>query len=195
MFISARSVNLCLTIPALLSLLLAAALAFPGAAAVQQQLGASGTTSSCTASGFGNVHHVVRTTSPEAQKLFDHGLALDYGFNHGQAKRCFERAAELDPRMPMAYWGIALVLGTNYNMPIDAEGEKQAYEAVQKALALSAGGPPASGTTSRRWLSATPTRRILITENWRRPITTPCARSTIAIPTTSMLRHSSPRAA
>ena len=142
MFLSARSVNLCLTIPALLSLLLAVGLAFPGAAAVQQQLGASGATSSCTASGFGNVHHVVRTTSPEAQKLFDHGLALDYGFNHGQAKRCFERAAELDPRMPMAYWGIALVLGTNYNMPIDAEGEKQAYEAVQKALALSAGGPP-----------------------------------------------------
>jgi tetratricopeptide (TPR) repeat protein len=68
-------------------------------------------------------------------------MALDYGFNHNQAQRCFQRAAELDPQMAMAYWGIALVQGTNYNMPVDADGEKQAYAAVQKALALSAGGP------------------------------------------------------
>jgi hypothetical protein len=38
----------------------------------------------------------------------------------------------------MAYWGIALVLGTNYNLPVDDEREKLPYENVQKALALSA---------------------------------------------------------
>ena len=43
--------------------------------------------------------------------------------------------------MAMAYWGIALVLGTNYNLPVDGEREKLAYENVQKALALSANGP------------------------------------------------------
>jgi len=42
--------------------------------------------------------------------------------------------------MAMAYWGIALVLGTNYNLPVDAEREKQAYDAIQKALALSTKG-------------------------------------------------------
>ena len=73
--------------------------------------------------------------------MFDRGMALDYGFNHNQAQRCFQRAAELDPAMAMAYWGIALVLGTNYNLPVDADREKQAYTAVQKALALSTGGP------------------------------------------------------
>jgi len=68
-------------------------------------------------------------------------LALDYGFNHNEAQRCFQGATELDPNMAMAYWGLALVLGKNYNMPVDADREKQAYEAVQKALALSAPGP------------------------------------------------------
>ncbi len=43
--------------------------------------------------------------------------------------------------MPMAYWGIALVLGTNYNLPVDDAREKLAYENVQKALALSANAP------------------------------------------------------
>ena len=39
-------------------------------------------TRACTASGFGTVHHPVRTSSAEAQKMFDRGMALDYGFNH-----------------------------------------------------------------------------------------------------------------
>ena len=100
------------------------------------------TSFACTAQGFGQVHHPVRTTIPEAQRLFEQALALDYGFNHNQAEQCFRRAAELDPKMAMAYWGIALVLGTNYNLPVDDEREKIAYEMVQKALALSKGGPP-----------------------------------------------------
>jgi tetratricopeptide (TPR) repeat protein len=119
---------------------LAALLACP-ASATAQQPPAQVATSACTAPGFGNVHHAVKTSSVEAQKMFDRALALDYGFNHNQAQRCFQRAAELDPKMAMAYWGIALVQGTNYNMPVDAEGEKQAYAAVQRAVALSAGGP------------------------------------------------------
>ena len=108
---------------------------------IAQQPPAQTATSACTAPGFGNVHHSVKTSSTEAQKMFDRGLALDYGFNHNQAQHCFQRAAELDPKMAMAYWGIALVQGTNYNMPVDEDGEKQAYAAVQTALALSADGP------------------------------------------------------
>src|SRR5579864_4877697 len=108
---------------------------------MSQMSSAQASTRACTAPGFGNVHHPVDTSNPEAQKMFDRGLALDYGFNHNQARRCFQRAAELDPKMAMSYWGIALVLGTNYNMPVDADGEKQAFAAVQKALALSVDGP------------------------------------------------------
>jgi tetratricopeptide (TPR) repeat protein len=113
----------------------------PAAAQHQHAEAASSATSACTSTGFGTVHHPVKTSNPQAQGAFEHGLALDYGFNHNQAEKCFQRAAELDPSMAMAYWGIALVLGTNYNLPVDAEHEKQAYDAIQKALTLSTNGP------------------------------------------------------
>ena len=88
--------------------------------------------------GMGNLHHPIASTSPEAQKFFDQGLTLIYGFNHGDADRSFRRAAELDPKSPMPWWGIALALGPNYNLDVDPEREKAAYDAIQKALALSA---------------------------------------------------------
>jgi tetratricopeptide (TPR) repeat protein len=112
------------------------------ATAQDQHAGAvSSASSACTTTGFGTVHHPVKTNNPEAQRAFERAMALDYGFNHNQAEKCFQHAAELDPNMAMAYWGIALVLGTNYNLPVDAEGEKKAYDAIQKALALSTKGP------------------------------------------------------
>ena len=86
--------------------------------------------------GLGDVRHPVSTNNQEAQRFFDQGLALVYGFNHEEAVRSFKRAAELDPQLAMAYWGIALALGPNINMDVDAEREKAAFEAVQKALSL-----------------------------------------------------------
>jgi tetratricopeptide (TPR) repeat protein len=122
-------------------LLAVAAIALGAAASLAQSAPATTDADVCSRSGFGNVHHAVNTTSPEGQRAFDQGLALDYGFNHGQAIRCFRRAAQLDPKMSMAYWGVALASGSNYNMPVDVDGEKQAYDAIQKALQLSEGGP------------------------------------------------------
>src|SRR5262245_44698993 len=86
--------------------------------------------------GLGEIHHPVSTTNTEAQRFFDQGLALVYGFNHDEAVRSFKRAAELDLSLAMAYWGVALALGPNINMPVDAEREKAAYDAVQKARSL-----------------------------------------------------------
>lgn len=88
--------------------------------------------------GMGSHHHPVSTTSAEAQKFFDQGLSFVYAFNHDEAIRSFKRAAELDPQMAMAYWGIALALGPNINLDVDPERENAAYEAVQKALSLAA---------------------------------------------------------
>ncbi len=90
-------------------------------------------------SGLGAVHHPVSTNNPEAQRFFDQGLALVYAFNHDEAVRSFKRAAELDPKMAMAWWGVGLALGPNINLEVDSEHEKAAYDAAQKALALSAG--------------------------------------------------------
>jgi hypothetical protein len=88
-------------------------------------------------SEFGNHHHPVTTSNPEAQKLFDQGMDLLYGFNHDEAMRSFMRAAELDPKLAMAHWGVAMTLGPNYNIDVDPPREKAAYEEIQKALSLS----------------------------------------------------------
>jgi tetratricopeptide (TPR) repeat protein len=90
--------------------------------------------------GLGSHHHQVSTTNRQAQAFFDQGLTLIYAFNHEEAVRSFKRAAELDPQLAMAYWGMALALGPNINLDVDPEREKAAYEAVQKALALSERG-------------------------------------------------------
>jgi tetratricopeptide (TPR) repeat protein len=92
--------------------------------------------------GLGAVHHPVTTTSPLAQQYFDQGLALTYGFNHDEARRSFEQAARIDPAMAMAYWGIALVLGPNYNLPGDKERGKKAHDAIGRAHALEANVTP-----------------------------------------------------
>ena len=89
-------------------------------------------------SGLGSLHHPVTTTNIEAQRFFDQGLSLVFAFNHDEAVRSFKRAAELDPQMAMAWWGMALALGPNINMDVDPEHEKAAYDAAQKALLLSA---------------------------------------------------------
>src|SRR4029077_10624712 len=86
--------------------------------------------------GLGIVHHPVSTKSKQAQQFFDQGLALVYGFNHDEARRSFQRAAELDPNLAMAEWGVALTLGPNYNLPVDPDRERAGYDAVQRAVAL-----------------------------------------------------------
>ena len=86
--------------------------------------------------GMGDVRHPVSTSNAEAQRFFNQGLALVYGFNHEEAVKSFKRAAELDPQLAMAHWGVALALGPNINSPVDAEREKAAYEAIQRARAL-----------------------------------------------------------
>ncbi|MBV9087007.1 MAG: tetratricopeptide repeat protein [Acidobacteriaceae bacterium] len=92
--------------------------------------------------GVGDAHHKVTTNNPEAQKFFDQGLCLIYGFNHDEAERSFRRAAELDPNMAMAWWGVALAVGPNYNLPVDEAREKVAYDAIQKAQSLASKASP-----------------------------------------------------
>lgn len=87
--------------------------------------------------GGSNLHHPLSTRNAEAQKSFDQGLALLYGFNHHEAMRAFERAAKHDPQLAMAYWGIALVNGLNYNAPEFPDGLAIARQSLKKAQELS----------------------------------------------------------
>ena len=86
--------------------------------------------------GLGDLHHPVSTKIAGAQEFFDQGLRLIYAFNHDEATRSFQQAAALDPKLAMAYWGIAEAVGPNYNDPASADRFKQAHEAIQKAVDL-----------------------------------------------------------
>ncbi|MBK7601180.1 MAG: hypothetical protein IPJ07_22695 [Acidobacteria bacterium] len=88
--------------------------------------------------GTGDSQHPVSTRSAEAQKFFNQGLALLYGFNRDEALRSFRRAAELDPQAAMPHWGMAMVLGPHINVESDGDMQPQAAdEEIQKALSLS----------------------------------------------------------
>ena len=93
--------------------------------------------------GYGDLHHPVSTQNAQAQKFFDQGLRLIYAFNHDEAARSFQRAAELDPKLAMAYWGVAEAVGPNYNDPASDDRFAAAHAAIQKALDLSPGAAPA----------------------------------------------------
>jgi len=85
---------------------------------------------------LGSLHHPITTTSEQAQRYFDQGLRLVYAFNHEEAIRSFEAAAQQDPQAAMPYWGIALALGPNINSAMEKKDEGRAVEMVQKARQL-----------------------------------------------------------
>ncbi|MGY8983179.1 MAG: tetratricopeptide repeat protein [Sphingomonadales bacterium] len=86
--------------------------------------------------GLGDNHFKVTTSSTESQYFFDQGLRLVTAFNHSEAMRSFKEAARLDPENAMAHWGWALTLGRNLNLPMMANVYGQAYDAIQRAVAL-----------------------------------------------------------
>lgn len=95
---------------------------------------------------LGPYQRKVTTTSEDAQRWFDRGLNWLFGFNHGEAIRCFAKVLEHDPTCAMAYWGISYASGPNYNLPwyrYDPIGRQRAlsasHEAMCSALALTEG--------------------------------------------------------
>src|SRR5579872_281584 len=59
--------------------------------------------------GMGTVHLPITTSSAEAQKFFDQGVAQMHSFWAREAERSFLQAAALDPAAPMPQWGVAMV--------------------------------------------------------------------------------------
>lgn len=109
---------------------------------------------------LGTHAYPVTTASKEAQAFFNQGLRLAYGFNHDEAARSFARATELDPSCAMCFWGVALVLGPNYNVPMLPERAGVAWEGVQRAQALASRATPVEqaliGALGRRYAGPEP---------------------------------------
>ena len=92
--------------------------------------------------GLGSVTYKITTANERAQAYFDQGLRLAYAFNHGEAQRAFRVAQKLDPDCAMCFWGEALVLGPNINLPMQEDAIAPAFAAAQKAKALAAKAGP-----------------------------------------------------
>src|SRR5260370_1689697 len=105
-------------------------------------------------SGSRDLHHPVSTSNPQAQQFFDQGLRLIYAFNHDEAARSFQRAADLDPKLAMAYWGIAEAVGPNYNDPASEDRFAQAHAAIDKPQPL----PPDPSEINKTYIAALPNR-------------------------------------
>jgi tetratricopeptide (TPR) repeat protein len=86
--------------------------------------------------GLGSLHRPVTTKSKEAQAYFDQGLRFNFAFNHDEAARSFAKAAQLDPGCASCFWGVALTLGPNYNVPMLPDRAAVAWSALQSARKL-----------------------------------------------------------
>jgi tetratricopeptide (TPR) repeat protein len=84
--------------------------------------------------GLGHFHRAVTTSSAQAQAYFDQGMRLLWAFNHDESTRSFARAAQLDPACAACYWGLALTVGPNYNVPTTEDVRARvAWEALKEA--------------------------------------------------------------
>jgi tetratricopeptide (TPR) repeat protein len=89
--------------------------------------------------GLGRHSMAITTRSPDAQRYFDQGLMLAWGFHFGAAERSFRRAAQLDPQCAMCRWGIAHALGPSINHDPTPQQVEAARTAAAEAVALAGG--------------------------------------------------------
>jgi len=88
--------------------------------------------------GSGTYSRTISTESEMAQKFFDQGLRLAWGFYFPESIASYQQASFYDPSHPMPYWGMAHAMGPNPNsryakMPDDPKGE--GLKAIKNALA------------------------------------------------------------
>ena len=82
------------------------------------------------------------TQQPQAQAWFNQGMRLAFAFNHAEAQRAFREAQALDPKCALCYWGEALVLGPNINLPMMPDANAPALAALAKAVELAPSASP-----------------------------------------------------
>jgi len=90
---------------------------------------------------LGTLSLKVGTRDTKAQAYFDQGIRWAFAFNHAEAQRAFQTAQKLDPKLAMAWWGEALVLGPNINAPMMPEAAAPALAALAKAVELAPDAP------------------------------------------------------
>ncbi|WP_339689170.1 tetratricopeptide repeat protein [uncultured Parasphingorhabdus sp.] len=98
--------------------------------------------------GMGNYSRKISTSSAAANRYFNQGMVLAFGFNHAESIRSFRAAQRLDPGCAMCFWGEALATGPNINVTSKGKAvmseadRKSAFAAINRALALKGTATP-----------------------------------------------------
>lgn len=92
---------------------------------------------------IGDYQVKVSTTAAYAQLFFNQGVIMANGFNHAEAERSFRESIRQDSTFAMGYWGIAYVLGPNYNSGGENMGAiRDIQDAVKNAVKFSGNSSP-----------------------------------------------------
>jgi tetratricopeptide (TPR) repeat protein len=116
--------------------------------------------------GLGGHRHRISTKTARSQMFFDQGVNLMFGFNHAEAIRSFREAARLDPDCAICWWGVAVALGPNINLPMPDDAVAPAWQALGRARALEAKASP----EERDWIDALATRYAADPKAARKPL-------------------------
>ena len=84
----------------------------------------------------------VSTKSNYSQLFFNQGIIMANNFNHAEAERSFREAVRQDTTFAMGYWGIAYVLGPNFNSSANMGTVNEIRQAVTKAVQFSEQASP-----------------------------------------------------
>ena len=128
-------------------------------------------------SDLGTYHVAISTKVPLAQRYFDQGMRLVYGFNHGEAIRAFNEAARLDPSCAICHWGAALAYGPHVNAPMDSAASVAAWAQMEQALALA----PKASSRERAYIEALRARYAAAPPKDRSPLDSAYAKAMAAV--------------
>ncbi|HEX7295192.1 MAG TPA: hypothetical protein VF251_05525 [Pyrinomonadaceae bacterium] len=93
--------------------------------------------------GLGTYSRRISTKSDMAQKFFDQGLRLVYGYYSPEATASFKEALRHDPDHPMLNWGLALAVGPIPNSRFQGfpdDPKEEGHKAIAAARANAAKG-------------------------------------------------------
>lgn len=92
--------------------------------------------------GLGSYAIDITTSSADAELFFNQGVIMANAFNHAEAARSFREVVRLDSTCAMAYWGLAYVLGPNYNTNSNLGEQMEILKAVELARYYSVDAQP-----------------------------------------------------
>ena len=81
---------------------------------------------------LGTLAFPITTRDAAGAGLLQPGVRLAFAFNHAEAQRAFQAAQKLDPNCAICFWGEALILGPNINVPMMPEANAPALAALDE---------------------------------------------------------------